>query len=197
MILPRTDDAERYRGLYVFDFGQWCAVGYTAEEVAMLLESERYRDGKVYRICRATPDGGFELMGVHNDRFQLESGMFFYRAELSAARADFAELCGLADRQPPPCRAFVHLADRGEAAGPARYVVALIYGAEHDPDVSEWLSRGDYRGGDLAEGGISHVTNYYEEANQVLERRQLWGVASIPARQREEVFASVRRAVQR
>ncbi|MEP0845993.1 MAG: hypothetical protein HRF50_04120 [Phycisphaerae bacterium] len=197
MKLPALDQPARYQGLYVFDFGGWCAVGYTAEEIAMLLESEKYRDGKVYRIHRASPDGRMELAGVSNDRFQLESGMFFYRASENAARLDFEDLCRKADDAPPPCKSFVHLADRGGAAGAARYVVALIYGAEHDQDVGAWLNAIEFEGGDVVEGGVSHVTNYYDERCAILERRQLWTRSSIPSRSADEVFASVRRAVQR
>ena len=47
MKLPQLTDPDRYEGLYVFDFGEQCAVGYTASEIAVLLESERYRNGKV------------------------------------------------------------------------------------------------------------------------------------------------------
>ena len=42
MKLPELSSPARYQGLYVFDFGEWTAVGYTAEEIAALLEtSER------------------------------------------------------------------------------------------------------------------------------------------------------------
>ena len=89
MILPRVDDPQKLAGLYVYDFGEWTTVGYTAEEIAILLEHEIYRDGKVYKIHRASPDGQFELRGVSPQRFNAESGMFFHRAELDPARQDF------------------------------------------------------------------------------------------------------------
>ena len=44
MTIPSLEQPERYSGLYVFDFGQWTAVGYTADEVERLLESEAYRE---------------------------------------------------------------------------------------------------------------------------------------------------------
>lgn len=197
MKLPALEQPQRYLGLYVFDFGEWCAVGYTAEEVAMLLESEKYADGKVYRIHNATPDGRMELAGVSVSRFQFESGMFFYRAAEDEARRDFEQLCRLAETSPPPCKAYVHLADRSPAAGDARFVVALIYGAEHDSDVGRWLLAGRYEGGSLAEGGVSMVTNYYDERPEILDRRQLWSRNVTLSRSRDEVFGSVRRAVQR
>lgn len=198
MHIPPLDQPQRYRGLYVFDFGAWSAVGYTAEEIAILLESEQYRTGKVYRIHNVRPDGRMELRGIAPTRFAAESGLFFYRADLGAARRDFNDLCALAQAAPAPCRAFVQLAQRAAAGDdPAGYVTALIYPAEYDDDISAWLLAGRYEGGDLVEGGISHVTNYYGEANRILDRHQLWSPSSTWSRSADEVFASVRRAVQR
>lgn len=196
MILPSVSKPGRFRGLYVYDFGEWTALGYTAEEIAILLESEDYRDGKVYRIHSATPDGRFELQGVSARRFKIESGMFFYRSDADAARDDFETLAAASEKNPPPCRAFLHLADRGDNASP-HYVTALIYPAEYDEAVGQWLLALDYAGGDLAEGGPSHVSNYYEQEKTLLERRQLWSNPAIPSRCPEEVLSNVRVAVQR
>ena len=197
MRVPMTDEPQRYRGLYIFDFGEWAALGYTAEEVALLLESEAHRAGKVYKIVRATPDGQMEFRGVAPERFQLESGLMFNRNELAAARADFAELQRLALADAPPCRAILHLADRGTSDGVARYVTALIYPAEYEDEVGQWLLATGFAGGDLVEGGPSHVTNYYAEDKTILERQQLWSRTAIPSRSRDEVLRSVRHAVQR
>jgi len=197
MNLPLVDQPERYHGLYVYDFGGWSAVGYTADEIAVLQESEAYRGGTIYKIHRATPDGRFELRGVSPERFRMESGMFFYRGALEEARRDFAELRAAAQSAAPPCRAFVHLSDRGVAAGPTRYVTALVYPAEHEDEVGQWLLAVDYRGGDTAEGGISHVSNYYAEEKTVLERQQLGSQPTVASRSPDEVLATVRRAVQR
>ncbi len=197
MDLPAVEQPQRYAGLYVFDFGEWTAVGYTADEVSLLLESEQYRGGRVYKIVRATPDGRFELKGMARERFEMESGLFFQRAELEAARGDFADLRGLAQRRPPPCRAFVHLVDRGPSAEAARYVTALVYPAEHEDEMSSWLRAADYAGGDLVEGGISHVSNYYSDPKTILDRQQLWSQPAVSSRSADEVLASVRRAVQR
>ncbi len=50
MKLPELNNSGKYVGLYVIDFGDHCAVGYTADETASLLESEKYADVKVFRI---------------------------------------------------------------------------------------------------------------------------------------------------
>ncbi len=197
MKLPPLNQPERYRGLYAFDFGAWTAVGYTAEEIAVLLESEQYRSGKVYRIVRATPDGHMELRGVATQRWHVESGVFFHRSDLPAAEADFAALEQLAAKQRAPCRAFVQLADRGPQAGPTRYVTALIYPAEYEDEMARWLLDANYQGGDTAEGGPSHVANYQADAKTILRRQQLWSQPAIPSRSSDEVLRSVRTAVQR
>lgn len=197
MKLPAVENPERYRGLYVFDFGEWTAVGYTADEIEALLESEKYRGGAVYRIHRAYPDGRMELRGVAPQRFHFESGMFFRRAELADARRDFDALLAAAERQPPPSRAYVHLAECREQGDGSPFVTALVYPAESDDDVAEWLLGIGFAGGELVEGGVSHVTNYYDDLVRIIDRRQLWSAAGHAARSAEELFASVRRAVQR
>ena len=197
MDIPHVDEPLRYRGLYVYDFGEWTALGYTAEEIAILLESPDYVGGKVYKIARTSPDGGMELKGVSPQRFQSESAMMFNRHDADDARRDFDTLVELGRDGGAPCRAFVHLADRGEIEGVARHVTALIYPAEYEEEVARWLLDADFAGGDTVEGGPSHVANYNADEKTILQREQLWSRTSIPARDAEEVFRSVRIAVQR
>ncbi len=196
MDLPELDQPTRYEGLYIYDFGEWCAVGYTADEIAVLLESHEYQGGKTYKIHRASPDGRMELRGVSAERFQLESGMFFPQSDLTASHEDFEALRSAAKREPPPCRAKLHLSDRGDGHA-ARYVVGLVFPAEYEDDVGRWLVGIDYSGGDVAEGGISHATQYNEESLTVLDRHQLWPSSTQSSRCAAEVLAGVRRAVQR
>lgn len=197
MQLPTLDNPSRYRGLYIFDFGEWTAVGYTAEEIAMLLESERFASGKVYKIDRVSPDGQMEIRGVSRERFQLESGMFFNRQDRAAAVEDFNALRALGIRLGLPCRGFVHLIDRGADAQRDRYATILIYPAEFEDEVARWLLAANFNGGDTVEGGPSHVTNYYESQVTILQREQLWNKPSIPARSPAEVFAAIKEPVQR
>ena len=192
MKLPEIENPQRMRGLYVFDFGQWTAVGYTTEEIAVLLDHEEYRAGKVYKIHRATPDGQFELRGVSHERFGLESGMFFHCKTLDAAQRDYEALLAAAEKTPPPCRAFWHLAAGGE-----QHTCALVFPAEYEDEMGAWLNEIDYQGGDLAEGGISHVTNYYEQEPEILRREQLWSQPATQSRSPQQVLESVRVAVQR
>ena len=193
MKLPEIEKPEKYVGLYVFDFGDHAGVGFTAEEVAELLESEKYKDSKVYKIHKAYPDGKLELKGVRAEIFQLEAGMFFYSSELETARGDFRALVNLAVKASPPCRAKVHLARYGNG----KFVAAIIYPAEYDDQVSSWLLDGRYETTDAADGGIEAVQRYYDHQPQILERHQLFGKSESISRTGRELLASLKLAVQR
>jgi hypothetical protein len=193
MKLPKLENSERYVGLYVFDFGEQAGVGFTAQEVAELLESEKHKDGKVYKIHKAYPDGKLELKGVPTEVFQLEAGMFFHAHALETAQADFKKLVNLAVRTAPPCRAKVHLAMYSDE----KFVTAVIYPAEYDDEVSSWLLEGEYRTSGAAEGGIGCVQSYYDADPEILKRHQLFGESRIESRTGEELLAGLERAVQR
>lgn len=195
MKLPTLDDPEKYAGLYLFDFGDSMAVGYTAHEIEMLYESERFRHGKAYKIHRAYPDGQMELRGIAQERFDLEDGLFFYRKAASAARVDFDLLNALCARTDPPCRAKIHLAKL--AGDEPTHVTALIFPAEYTDEISVWLLDGGYEGGDFVEGGASAVTGYYETTKTIVDRSQQWGTIDQTSRSRDEVYATVRKVVQR
>ena len=47
MKLPELESPKEYIGLYVVDFGENCSTGFTAAEVAELLESENFKDVKI------------------------------------------------------------------------------------------------------------------------------------------------------
>jgi len=193
MKLPELEKPEKYVGLYIFDFGDHTGVGFTAQEVAELLESEKYADGKVYKIHNAYPDGKLEIRGVSAETFELEAGMFFYSDDMETCRRDFKRLVDLAVRTAPPCRAKVHLAKYGDES----FAVALIYPAEYDNEVSSWLSVGEYRTNGAAEGGVAAVQRYYDRQAEVLDRHQLFGESESASRTGEELLACVKLAVQR
>lgn len=193
MKLPKLEKPQRYVGLYIFDFGDHVGVGFTAQEVAELLESERYKHGKVYKIHRAYPDGKLELKGVLSQVFQLEAGMFFYCSRLETAKSDFKSLVNLAVRNAPPCRAKVHLAKYSDD----KFAVALIYPAEYDDEVSSWLLDGQYKTSGAAEGGIEAVQRYYDYKPQILDRHQLFGKSEQISRTGQELLSSLKLAVQR
>jgi hypothetical protein len=193
MKLPELKNSEKYVGLYVFDFGDHCGVGFTAEEVAELFESEKYKNCKAYKIHKAYPDGKLELKGMRAEIFQLEVGMFFYSSDLETTKQDFKELVNLAVKTAPPCRAKVHLAKYSEE----KLVTALIYPAEYDNEVSAWLLDGDYKTAGAAEGGTEAVQMYYDSKPRILDRHQLFGKSEYQNRTGQELLAGIKLAVQR
>lgn len=195
MRLPKLEHPDGYAGLYVVDFGETVGVGYTAEEAAMLLDSEAYRDVKVYRIHRAFPDGTMELKGVPGRRFQLETGVFFYSPNLAAARRDYSGMSTLARQRPLPCRAQLFL---GKLPDPSQlaFVVGLAYPAEYDEDVSRWMLDNDVTAGRRADGGVARLEAVRRDAH-VIESVQLNAAPARRARTPEEVLASVGETIQR
>ena len=193
MEIPKLQKPEKYVGLYIFDFDDHVGVGFTAEEIAELLESERYKDGKVYKIHRAYPDGKLEIKGIPTQAFQLEAGMFFYSSERETARRDFNELINLAVQINPPSRAKVHLAKYSDD----EFVTALIYPAEYNDEFGSWLLEGRYKTDGPAEGGIEAVQKYYDRQPEILEKHQLFSTSETVSRTGEELLASLKLAVQR
>ena len=193
MKLPKLEQPQRYAGLYIFDFGDQAGVGFTAEEVAELLESERYREGRAYKIHRAYPDGRLEIKGVSAQTFQLESGMLFHSTVAEQAQGDFKRLVAAAVTAEPPGRAKVQLARYADD----RFAVALIYPAEYEEEVSAWLLACEYRTAGAAEGGVGVIERYYRDAPEIVERHQLFGVSEGISRTGDELLTSLKRAVQR
>jgi hypothetical protein len=193
MKIPELKKPEKYVGLYIVDFGDYSSVGFTALEVAELLESEKYKDCKVYKIYRAYPDGRLEIKGVPSEKFQLEAGMFFYSSDLETSRRDFKNLVKLAVEATPPCQAKVHLAQYSDE----KFVVALIYPAEYDDEFSGWLLDGNYKTSGPAEGGIEAVQRYYDQQPEILERHQLFGQSEKITRKGVELLSNLKIAVQR
>jgi hypothetical protein len=193
MKLPKLQKPDSYVGLYVVDFGDNTGVGFTAQEVAELFESERYKDCKAYKIHSAYPDGKLELKGVRRVLFQLVGGMFFFSADSETARDNYKRLVKLGIETNLPCKAIVHLAKYSDD----RFAVALIYPAEYDDEISGWLLEHKYKTSGTVEGGIIAVTRYYDAKPEILERHQLWGRSSVESRTGEELLASTKIAVQR
>ncbi|RKY10112.1 MAG: hypothetical protein DRP56_01685 [Planctomycetota bacterium] len=192
MKLPDIKNAGQYTGLFVVDFGDHCGVGFVAEEVAELLDSEQFTDIKVYQVYRANPDGTMELKGVNKETFQLEAGMFFYANDAESARGDYQRLLAWSDQQLPPARCKTQLADTDNA-----HLVALIYPAEFDEAFSRWLLDGNYRTIGQVEGGTGAVQRYYDAEPEVLERKQLWPATSIERLQGEALLEATNRAIVR
>ena len=193
MKLPEIKNSQKYKGLYVVDFGQSCSVGFTADEVAELLESEKFKDIKVYKIYNAYPDGKMELKGVPSEIFQLEMGMFFYESDEATANRDYKTLINSAVKNAPPAKAKVHLSQYSDE----KFVTAVIFPAEYNDEFSSWFLDIDYKTAGAAEGGIEAVKRYYADAPQILERHQLFSSEQIESKTGAELLAATKMAVAR
>lgn len=193
MKVPQIKHADRYVGLYIVDFGDHCSTGYTAEEVAELLETQTSDTMQVYKIHNAYPDGRMELTAVRSELFQMESGMFFYALDLQTARDDFERLCTLAESLCPPARAKAHLSSDNNGG----FVTALIYPAEYDDQFSRWLLDGGYRTAGAAEGGTGAVSGYYDSPWNILEKKQLWSVQAVNLLKGQTLRRATRKAMVR
>ena len=194
MQIPKLNSKRDYKGLYIFDFGDGVGVGYTEREIAMVLESEKYGDGKVYKITNVDKNGRVYLKGIPNELFQLENGFFFCSRDAERTKHDFDELWQLAEKEPPPCTCKIHLSKLNYSSM-FSYVVALIFPAEYEHDISDWLIKIDYKGGESVDCGISHVTNYYGNST-VSDARQFFA-RDAESRTYEQVMESVSVAIQR
>jgi hypothetical protein len=193
MKLPELKNIEKYVGLYVVDFGDHTAVGFTAREVAELLESEKFSHCKPYKIHKAYPDGRLELKGVQAETFQLEMGIFFYACDEQTAKSDFEKLVAIAVSVAPPCRAKVQLAKYDDE----KFAVALIHPAEYNDEISNWLMDAKFKTTGSAEGGVEAVQRYYDQNPEILNRHQLCAADQIQSRSGEELLANIKVAVQR
>lgn len=194
MRLPPLRDPLQYAGLYVFDFGDHVSVGYTADEVRILLDSGRFAAGHAYRVHRALPDGTLELQQVEREALRREDGLLFYRHLVRDARRDFDQLVGLADNDPPPCRALAQLA-KIQTAGPG-YLSALIFPAEAGGRISAWLERIKFEGGDFVRGGSSELECFFGAHPVIIDQRE-WAETRSGSRSAQEVLATTNLAVQR
>lgn len=193
MNIPKIENANKYTGLYVVDFGETSSVGFTANEVAELLESEKYAGIKVYKIHGAYPDGKMELKGVPSGIFQLEMGMFFYAGTETTSEKEYDDLIALAETTLPPCRAKVELAKITDEL----YTTAIIYPAEYNDEVSAWLISIDYKTSGAAAGGIEAVTSYNEQKTETINSHQLHSADAYKSRTGEELLSTARQAIQR
>ncbi len=193
MKLPELEKPTKYVGLYIVDFGDYTSVGFTAQEVAEILESEKYKNVKVYKIHKAYPDGKLELKGISAETFHLEMGMFFYSDNLESTRQNFKALLDLAISSAPPCRAKIHLAKYSDN----KFTVVLIYPAEFNSELSAWLLTGNYKTPGTVEGGLEAVNRYYNDKPEILSKHQLFSQSEQTHRTGRQLLANLKSAVQR
>ena len=195
MNLPPLNHPELYQGLYVFDFGEQVAVGYTAEEIEVLLRSPEHKDGRAYKIHHATAAGELSLRGLSRLDVNVREGIIFYRTSADAARGDFEALKQSAITSAPPAVLHWRLGSDSQAELPECTV--LSYPAEASDRVGRWLEAIGFAGGDQVEAG-AHLADYFAKPDTV-EHDHLAIAPDLRYHSRppEEVLANVHKPIQR
>jgi len=193
--LPKLVDPEKYGGLYIFDFGDHVAVGYTAEEIEFILAEPAYSGGTVYKICRASPDGTLEIRGVDPLNWGQSTGRAFWFAdEVEAVRA-YEKLMGYAEAILPPGEFNLVLVRQG-GGSEVPFAMVMRYVQELDEAVSSWLLKVGFEEGRHVEGGPKVVTGALTNGTE-LRRTQLGADGFKRPRSRREVLDAVDQPVQR
>lgn len=195
MRLPPIADPRQYVGLYVYDFKTHVAIGYTAREVRILRESDRFRDGTAYEVYRVNEQGGFELRGALDERLVRREALCFLRHEASEARGDFDQLRTAAERRPVPANVEMTLTKVYEFDPP--HVTALTYPAASSTAVSGWLTVLGFEGGDRVVGGIDVHATLAGASGLTIDSCRLRALLDYKDRSAEEVLATVENALQR
>ena len=195
MNLPALKNPELYQGLYAFDFGDHAAVGYTAEEIDVLLSSPAHKDGRVYKIHHAAPDGQLSLRGLSRIDADVQEATIFYRRSAEAARADFDALEQSASPHAPPVPLHWYLACDSNMDIPDFTI--LIYAAEASDRVGRWLETIGFAGGDRIEAGQRIADHYRSSDATEHDRIAIAPDARYHSRPAAEVLATVDHPVQR
>jgi hypothetical protein len=192
--LPPLRDAQRLVGLYVVQFAHGVSVGYTSDEVALLLRETDYRDVSIFQIHRVDDAGHVELAGIRPaDLAGMESILFASR-DAAQANRDFATLRRLAAEHPLPCGVRAELIEIPDLDSP--HAVCLRYARPASTMVSSWLSRLGFEGGERVFGGVE-AESLRQSAGEPIASVLLPARFEQVSRSREAVLASVHEPVQR
>lgn len=195
MNLPALAFPQLYQGLYVFDFGDHVAVGYTVEEIEILLGAPEHKHGRAFKIHHASADGQLALRGLSKVDSQVTEAMQFYRREDSSARRDFERLQQAAALKPPPTTLHWHLVSDPPAEWP--FFSIMLYRADWSDMVGRWLQVIGFEGGDLVEGGVNLAREYPSSNAKCLEQLTIEPDERYHSRPRAEVLAAIDRPIQR
>jgi hypothetical protein len=193
--LPALRDPAKYAGLYIFDFGDHVAVGYTAEEIEILLTEAKFSQGEVYKIYRAHPDGTLDLCRVNPDSWASLTGILFYfDSEKKVFEAlDELESASRIKQPPGEIEAIVVTCEQNEDFP---FALVLRYRSELDDAVAAWLIKIEYRAGENVEGGSSVITKVISSGKEI-GRKNFTAGNFLRSRTRQEVLADVDKPVQR
>lgn len=193
--LPRLGDPQRYVGLYVIQFAHGVSVGYTREEVAILLAEPQYRDASAFRIHRCDDAGCIELAGVSPRDFVADEWMIFASRDADDAVRGFAHIRQCALRTPAPCPVRAELIDLDNLDPP--HAVCLIYARSASTMVSSWLLAIGFRGGERVFGGQEAAELRNTATTDPIASAALPAAPLYAPRTRQQLLASVFEPLQR
>jgi len=193
--MPRLGDPQRYVGLYVIHFPHGVSVGYTREEVAILLAEPQYRDVSAYRIHRCDDAGCIELAGVTPRDFVGDEWMIFASRDDDDAARDFARIRQCALSTPAPCPVRAELIDLANLDPP--HAVCLVYARSASTMVSSWLLAIGFRGGDRVFGGQEAAELRNAATTDPIASAALPAASQYASRTRQQLLARVSEPLQR
>jgi len=195
MKLPRLSDPHQYAGLYVYDFGDHVSVGYTAGEIRMLREMERYCGGTAYELYRVDESGAIELRGAGNERLAAIEAFCFLRRDGAAARRDYESLKEAAKHDPVYAPVELSLVRAYEFDPPD--VTALLYPVASSMVVSTWLQEHAPGFGDEIHAGQEAYARFARSSGMRIDSCQLAARMDYADRPVDDVLASIDRPCQR
>ncbi len=195
MRLPPLSDPHRYAGLYVYDFGDHVSIGYTACEVRMLRETQKFQGGTAYEVYRVDENGAMELRGAGDERLAATEAFCFLRREGADARRDYSAIRGAAEQDPVFACVELQLA-RVYDFDPAD-VTALLYPIAASVVVSNWLQIHAAGFGDSVEAGQDAYVRLIQSSGMRIDSCQLAARMDYTDRSADEVFAAVDLTCQR
>jgi len=195
MKIPPLRHPERYAGLYLLELGDRVCVGYTAEEVALLLASDRCRSAAAYQIHRVDDAGHVELAGVSANDVARRDVLIFAFDSPDAAREAFSRLRRLAADSPAPCPCSMELADFDEVDPP--HVICLTFMQAASGHLSAWLGRIGFDAGDRVFGGPRLLAEYQAVSPSPIAQCLLATAIDHQPRGLDELLAALDQPIQR
>jgi hypothetical protein len=182
-------------GLFVYDFGDHVSVGYTAEEINVLLASPEHSGGTAYRIHRVDEAARIELEAMPTGRIDRPEAMAFASAQRSVAQGDFETLRTAGEATPLPCPVELTMARLNDPHLP--FAVMLSYPAYASSLLSKWLLDISFSGGEDATGGVGALERFQAASTGTILHCELPVDPGFVSRSVKDVLATTDQPVQR
>lgn len=163
---------QRLQGRFVVEFSGSRDTGLTAEAIREHLSDPEWGALGIYKIHRVDEKGQLELVGVEDEDFDDDGGIFLTAADVKGARAGYERLIEYARQLPPPCRIALHMARLG-SGDQRQYVVALELPAICLDSTGRWLDIASPEGLNRGERGVEALTTYQTRQPDIIIRDTL------------------------